>query len=228
MAITRHAEKKLVALTLVVGLLAAGCVSGAKSQKRDLEKDPHYHYRWAMEQSRKGYYMEALESINKAITLDAEMYQYYNLRGLIYHAAGEYDLALADLHKVLEINPYYTDAHNNLGATLMEMGQVDEAQNEFEQVLRDPAYQFKEKAYYNLGNLYYSQEKLTLAVEQFRKAIAIHPDYLKAYYKLGMSLRTLGETEGALHAFNEVVRIAPKSNEAREVKLIIQSSGATS
>ncbi|MFQ5669817.1 MAG: tetratricopeptide repeat protein [Acidobacteriota bacterium] len=214
----------LVPLLTVMALALGGCgAAGKASSKGALEQDPHHHYRWANEQFRQGHYQEALESINKAIALDPDQYAYYNMRGLIYLSAGDLDQALANFRKVLVINPYLTDVHNNIGVALGELGRRDEAMSEFQSVLRDPGYKHREKALYNVGNLFYAQGDYREAVEQYRKAVAVQPEYLKAYYKMGLALQTLGQMDEARRAFEEVVRIDPNSKEAREVKFIINS-----
>jgi Tfp pilus assembly protein PilF len=224
-----HARSGRVVVLLLVGALLAAC-GGTRSgpTARDLANDPTHQYRWALEQYRRGNYLEALESINRAISLDPNTYAHYNMRGLIYRAAGELDLALADFRKVLEINPYFTDAHNNLGATLAEKGDTAAALEEFELVLRDPNYPHRQKAFYNLGDLYVVRSEPRLAVEQYRKAVAIDPDYLRAQYKLGKTLQSLGDQAEARRAYEEVIRISPQSDEAREVRVILQAAGPVS
>ncbi len=63
---------------------------------------------------------------------------YYN-RGNAYLAKGNYDQAISDYTKVLEINPDFADAHNNLGYAYSESGMYKEAIDAFKQAIRiDP------------------------------------------------------------------------------------------
>ena len=204
-------------------LLATGCASSGRTpERKGLENDPAYHLRWAIEQYQRGRYKEALESADRAIALKPDGYDLYNMRGLIYHAAGQPEQALADFHKALEVNPYCTDAHNNLGVVLADTGRREEALAEFAIVLRDPKYQFREKAHLNIGDVRAADGKLEEAVQEYRQAIIIKPDYVRAHYKLGLALQSLGRADEARHSFDEVLRLAPQSNEAREVKGILQ------
>jgi Tfp pilus assembly protein PilF len=63
--------------------------------------------------------------------LDATTMEEYLRRGLLFHARGDEEKAVADLRKVLSINPGSVDAHYNLGLILKEMGKMGEARDEF-------------------------------------------------------------------------------------------------
>ncbi len=50
---------------------------------------------------------------------------YYN-RGIAYHKKGQYNRAIQDYDKAIEINPQYADAYNNRGVVyLMKLGDGD-------------------------------------------------------------------------------------------------------
>ncbi len=51
----------------------------------------------------------------------------YNNRGLAYAKKGQYDQAISDFTKALEINPRFTAAYYNRGSTYFEKGQYDKA-----------------------------------------------------------------------------------------------------
>ncbi len=216
-------ERVGAAMVLLVMLATAGCGgSAARRTAEDLENDPQNHYRWAREQHMRGYYKEALESIDKAIALDGTGYLYYNERGLIHLNAGQPEEALLDFQKVQEINPLYTDAHNNLGATLARLGRNREALAEFQKVLEDPLYPTKEKAYANIGDILFAAGNYDEAIQNLRRAVAINKDYSRAHYKLGQCYRSLGQMDEARESFEAVLKLAPLSEQGREVKQILE------
>ena len=51
--------------------------------------------------------------------------------------------------------------------------------------------------------------KLAEAVEQFREAIRIKPEYAEAYSKLGLALERQGKVEEAVVAYREAIRSKP-------------------
>ncbi len=56
--------------------------------------------------------------------IDAEA---YSNRGIAYLSKGQYDQAISDFTKALEINPRYTDAYYNRGVSYFDKGQYDKA-----------------------------------------------------------------------------------------------------
>lgn len=215
-------------LILSAGLIAA-CMSPARPPRKNLEEDAGHHYRWAQEQYNRGRYLEALESINKAIKLVPDDYTNYYMRAHIYLAAGEPEESIADLDQVLEINPYFTDARNTIGVVYATLGRTEDALAAFEKALSDPKYLYKQKIYYNRGDLYYDQGDFERAMEEYRRALAVEPDYARAHFKLGKALQQIGRAEDAKREFDEVLRLAPPRSElAREVEMLLNPGAPSS
>ena len=75
--------------------------------------------------------------------------------------------------------------HYNLGVTLQELSQLDEAVKCYEQALAiklDYA-----EAHNNLGNALRDLGKLNDAVASYHKALALKPDYIEAYFNCGFA-----------------------------------------
>lgn len=56
--------------------------------------------------------------------------------------------------------------------------------------------------YFNLGNLYYAQDRLSEAAISYEKTIALYPDFLDAYLNLGRMHYLYGSYNRALEVFN--------------------------
>lgn len=68
----------------------------------------------------------------------------------------------------------------------------------------------------------YSQGQCSRAVTLLRRAIALDPRYVRAYTWLGFCYARLGRHAEALAAFNRVVALAPRSEDARLARAWIQ------
>jgi len=64
-------------------------------------------------------------------------------------------------------------------------------------------------AYNNLGNALQKQGKLEEAIESYRKAIEIQPDYIYAHNGLGNVLREQGKFGEAIEAYRKAIEIQP-------------------
>ena len=51
----------------------------------------------------------------------------YINRGVAYYSKGQYDQAISDYNKALEINPRYAEAYNNRGDAYLGKGQYDKS-----------------------------------------------------------------------------------------------------
>ncbi len=61
--------------------------------------------------------------------------KFYNNRGIAYGEKGQYDQAISDFNKALEINPRYNKAYNNRGITYRLKGQYDQAILDFNKAI---------------------------------------------------------------------------------------------
>src|SRR4030042_5342299 len=93
-----------------------------------------------------GYFTNASAQQKQTELRDAKA---YNNRGLAYSHKGQYDQAISDFNKALEINPRYAEAYNNRGLAYDERGQLDQAISDFNKALEiNPRYA---EAYTNRG-----------------------------------------------------------------------------
>jgi tetratricopeptide (TPR) repeat protein len=104
----------------------------------------------------------------------------YNKRGIAYWSKGQYDQAILDYNKALEINPRYADAYNNRGVAYADTGQYDQAILDYNKALEiNPGYAY---AYKNRAVSYYFKREYYEALKDVNKAQAlglkIPPEFL--------------------------------------------------
>jgi tetratricopeptide (TPR) repeat protein len=66
--------------------------------------------------------------------------------------------------------------------------------------------------HYNLGNTLRDKGDVGGAIEEYRAAIRLQPDFIEAHRELGQVLRNEGEIHGAIAEFREVVHLNPTSS----------------
>ena len=98
-------------------------------------------------------------------------------------------------------------ADNNLGAVLLQKGNVDEAVAQFQKTLQinpDDA-----KAYVNLGLALCRKGNVDEGIAQYQKALPIDPDSVEARVNLGNALLQKGEVDAAIAQYQQTLRIDP-------------------
>ena len=103
-------------------------------------------------------------------------------------------------------------AHNNLGATLVSLGRVQEAKEHYEQSLRiNPK---NAEAHYNLGIVLGEAGRIPEAIEHLEQALRMNPDSAEAHYNLGVTLQQAGKIDDAIGHYEQALRVKPDYAEA--------------
>jgi tetratricopeptide (TPR) repeat protein len=133
-------------------------------------------------------------------------------KGASYHNKSQYDQAISEYTKTLEINPKYVDAYNNRGIAYVDKGKYDQAFIDYNKAIEiNPKYAL---AYYNRGIAYANKEKYDQAIKDFNKALEINSKYALAYNNRGFAYANKGKYDQAIKDFNKALEINPKNTEA--------------
>jgi tetratricopeptide (TPR) repeat protein len=98
---------------------------------------------------------------------------------------------------------------NNLGASLLQQGKMEEAIAEFRKaVTLDPKYT---GAQLNLAYAYDRQGRIAEALAQYQTVIALEPENLFAQNNLGVLYDKQGRYDEAIAAFEQVLQIDPSN-----------------
>ncbi len=116
------------------------------------------------------------------------------------------------IRKIIESNPDFALAHNNLGLLLADMGRKEDAEAEYRETLRiNPDYAY---AHYNLGNLLSDMGRKEDAEAEYREALRINPNDAVAHNNLGLLLYAMGRKGDAEAEYRDALRINPNGAEA--------------
>ena len=136
----------------------------------------------------------------------------YFSRGNAYHDKGEYDHAIQDFDKVIELNPDDAEAYYNRGNAYHGKDKYDCAIQDYDKAIElEPDYA---KAYGNRGNAYHGKGEYDHAIQDFDKVIEINPDDTKAYSNRGSTYNAIGKHGRAIQDCDKAIELNPDYAEA--------------
>jgi tetratricopeptide (TPR) repeat protein len=125
---------------------------------------------------------------------------------------GQFDLAIQDFNKAIELDPKDAAAYNNLGAAYHDKGQFDLAIQELSKALElDPKYA---SAYFNRGLAYADKGQLDLAIQDYGKAIELDPRRADVYNNLAGAYHAKGQLDLAIQDLIKAIEVDPKYADA--------------
>lgn len=179
------------------------------------------------------------------------------------YAEGNYDGALTIFQEILAKNPGVYQINMNIGDSLREKGEIDQALATYAGVIEqakadaqmgkemtakalarigechlkkgdfETAQTFFKQSIetlpddeilaYNVGEIYFSNQKLDEAITYFVLATKIKPDWSEGYYKLGLAYLNKADYEMARQSLSKVLELEPEGERAAVVKGILET-----
>lgn len=135
-----------------------------------------------------------------------------NQRAISIAQQGRLHEAEAEFRRVIQLDPDYAEAYNNLGNTLFYQGKLDEAAANYERALQ--LWPTFANAHCNLANIHKEQGKLDQAEAGYRHALKLSPHLPDAHNNLGTTLVEQGRLEEAEACYRQAVLLRPDFLEA--------------
>ena len=122
---------------------------------------------------------------------------------------GRPDLAESHLERAIQLMPWDTTAHYNLGTLLHRRDELDQALREYQLTLRyGPDNREAAQTHNNLGVLFNQLGKRDQAAAEFTDAIALNPNEQNSFLGRGKIERDEGKLDTALQDFQQAAKIA--------------------
>jgi type IV pilus assembly protein PilF len=176
------ARRGLALLLLAGGLAGCGPMPVPSSAGRDIvtnsdESPTHKRARVRLELAA-AYYQQgklrpALDEVKQSILADSSIPDAYNLRGLIYDALGDDDLAEASFRRALQLDSKGAGTMHNYGWFLCQRKRYDEADSMFLAALAVPQYRELSQTSLVRGVCFSRQGKLGEAEKALMRAYEI-------------------------------------------------------
>lgn len=119
----------------------------------------------------------------------------------------EYDKAIEDYSKAIELKPDFLSAIYNRGSSWDEKGNYDKAIEDFTRVIElKPDHH---SAYNNRGISWKRKGNFEKAIEDYTTAIGLKPDYANAFYNRANSWRASGNYDKSIEDYTRAIELQP-------------------
>jgi type IV pilus assembly protein PilF len=186
-----------IVLIVFLCFLFAFCASSQTKIDKLKEENPQYQYNRGSSYLNVGQLDLAINHLSA------------NALGLAYFIKGDHEESEKFYQRCLAINPTFSEAHNNLGNLYQEMGLLEKAEEEYLKATMDAQYSSRELPYYNLGRLYFSQNKIEDALFQVRNSLEIEENFLLALNLEGQIYVKMNRLENAIESFEKARKLRP-------------------
>jgi tetratricopeptide (TPR) repeat protein len=177
-----------------------------------------------------GSYDEAIKVFGEIIAKYPEIYHVHLNLGANYLKKGDLDKAQSEFQLVLDktiqtLGTYQKDtgasfrAFSGLAEIALKRNDFEAAQKNFRQALEISP--LDQTAAYNVGEIFFSNQKIDEAIKYFEMAIQIKKDWSKPYNRLGVVYLNKGDFPKALEYFNKFVEMDPANPEVPNAKAMI-------
>jgi len=170
---------------------------------------------------------KAADAIARAQQLEPDSDKVLERAASVAASAGRVDEAIALNEKVLASKPGNTEVLVALADLYNRNKQPKKAEEVLNKVVElDPAN--AHRTFYNLGVVIENRDDATesdhrKAIEAFRKAIDLKPNYAIAHRDLGFALLRTGDLMGASKELQKYVDLDPRAKDAAEIKATVKS-----
>jgi Flp pilus assembly protein TadD len=174
---------------------------------------------------------KAADAIARAQQLEPESGKVLERAAAVAANAGRIDEAIALNEKIVAAKPDNTEVLVALADLYNRNKQPKKAEEVLNKVVAlDPAN--AHRTFYNLGVVIENRDDASesdhrKAIEAFRKAIGLKPDYAIAHRDLGFALLRTGDLMAASKELQKYVDLDPRAKDAAEIKATVKSLSST-
>jgi tetratricopeptide (TPR) repeat protein len=130
---------------------------------------------------------------------------FYKTRGDTYYQNGQYEMALSDFHKIIELDPDYFEAYKTIGDIHFADNKFHLSLNNYTKAIAlNPSYY---KAYSGRSRVYIKKGEYDNAIEDFNKMIALNPRDSDAHRGKGSAYLQKDEYDKAIESYSKAIDI---------------------
>jgi serine/threonine protein kinase len=158
-------------------------------------------------------YGEMQQSCEAALKINQQSVYGWICEGSALDGLERYEEAIRAYGKAISIDSSSFEAWHNRGHSYLKLSKKDDAIANFNQAISvGEGKQFV--TWNDMGKMYYQYREYEKALEAYKEAIKVKPDYLPAWIGLGNVQNFLKKYTDAIAAYNEALEINDKAYEA--------------
>ena len=136
----------------------------------------------------------------------------YRVRGNLHYGNAQYNNAINDFGKAIELNPEDEVALNNRGSTWFVLGNFDKAVSDYSKSLKiNPN---KAQTFHNRSLIYFELQEYKLSIEDSNKSLELREANVDAYINRGSSWFALGNLDNAIRDYSSALNVDPTNANA--------------
>jgi TolB-like protein/DNA-binding winged helix-turn-helix (wHTH) protein/tetratricopeptide (TPR) repeat protein len=151
----------------------------------------------------------AEEAATKALALDAELAEAYNVLGYVKHYNWDWTGAEQNFKRAIELNQNYANAHNFYAGYLMGLGRVNESIAAADRARELDPFSLAISA--QRGFLLENARRYDEAIVQLRSVIEMDPNHYQAYWILGHTYAANKQFDEAIAASQKAVDLSDRT-----------------
>ncbi|NEQ39274.1 MAG: tetratricopeptide repeat protein [Okeania sp. SIO3I5] len=154
---------------------------------------------------------KGIKNYDKAISLDSESaHKYYNWRGNKLYSQRDYEAAIADYNKAIELKPDRALYYENRGDAYFKIGEKQKGIKDYDKAISlDP--DSADKYYNSRGKQLYDLGDYEAALADINKVIESKPDHALFYENRGSAYFQIGEKQKGIKDYEKAISLDPES-----------------
>ncbi len=130
-------------------------------------------------------------------------YIYIN-RGYVNASGGQFEQAITNYSRAIELNPNSAEAYNNRGIAYRNLDKLQQSVADYTKAVElNPNYA---EAYNNRGIAYSKLGQLYLAICDYNESIELNPQFAEAYNNRANAYTKLGQLERAISDYTKAIK----------------------
>lgn len=171
--------RELVSLDTGIGGMPFGGEEFLTEDEAERKREALHYFQRAYEAQMRGELDEAADLYKQSLDSYATA-EAHTFLGWTYSFMGLRDEAIEECHRAIEVDPDFGNPYNDIGAYLIEAGNLHAAIPWLERAMTAPRYEAYFYPHFNLGRVYEAMGRLFDALREYKEAVELNPSYTLA------------------------------------------------